>query len=353
MTDDAAQQPDYRTIRITHQDDPVSAVTDLDAWQAREDYPEVKLIPAAFGCAVEAGGEKWQILDAGGLWPQQARDVLASHFRKLASQTPDDPELLAQYQAAYTCLDWERRDEMDVAGLRYKIFRVEQTVRSGPVGPEPPRPSDPDPTPVGKGYTAKSRTTGLVLDPASTVGLVNGIRRLDLSTMIVAAGTVPRAVRQDAELAMETHPGVLLLPALFGLAEFEHGAWRPSGGHAAVPQAERDSLAGYLREFAPRLLPRRSERELELYAEAADRLDAERGNEVDAAGRRFRIIRIDRCVRFGPDGPEPPRGSDLDPELPIKAFDAKMRAEGKAIDEDDNEDFDDFDSDSGSDFDEE
>lgn len=40
-----------------------------------------------------------------------------------------------------------------------------------------------------------------------------------------------------------------------------------------------------------------------MYATAADQLDAERADELTVAGRRFRVVRVERLVRIGPDGP--------------------------------------------------
>lgn len=53
--------------------------------------------------------------------------------------------------------------------------------------------------------------------------------------------------------------------------------------------------------------------DLERFAEAAELMEAEtRRNGIAVAGRRFRIVRIERITLMGPDGPEPPRASDFD-----------------------------------------
>ncbi|MFC9398125.1 DUF5954 family protein [Streptomyces sp. NPDC057027] len=46
-------------------------------------------------------------------------------------------------------------------------------------------------------------------------------------------------------------------------------------------------------------------------AEAANRLRAERLNEVEALGAVYRIARTRRLLRWGPDGPEGPRPSGI------------------------------------------
>jgi len=55
------------------------------------------------------------------------------------------------------------------------------------------------------------------------------------------------------------------------------------------------------------------------YAAAADLLEREQASEITAAGRRFRISRIERLVRMNSGGPEPPRPSDFDPYSPPAA----------------------------------
>jgi Family of unknown function (DUF5954) len=65
-----------------------------------------------------------------------------------------------------------------------------------------------------------------------------------------------------------------------------------------------------------------------VYAEGADRLDDERADELTVAGRRFRIVRVERLIRVGPDGPEGPRPSDPDPQLPVLAQEQHLREQG-------------------------
>jgi hypothetical protein len=76
------------------------------------------------------------------------------------------------------------------------------------------------------------------------------------------------------------------------------------------------------------------EEELAAYREAALRLERDRVHQVRVADRRFRIIRVETAVRVGPDGPEPPRPSDHDPDLPITGETEELRT-WDLIDEDD------------------
>jgi hypothetical protein len=69
------------------------------------------------------------------------------------------------------------------------------------------------------------------------------------------------------------------------------------------------------------------------YGRLADRIDAERCDEIVIDGCRTRIVRVERLVRVGPDGPEGPRPSDPDPELPTAVQEQQLREEG-VFDED-------------------
>jgi len=127
---------------------------------------------------------------------------------------------------------------------------------------------------------------------------------------------VPTEVRDDGARAVRAHPGGVLLPAAFMAAELAGGQWQPAqAGTSATPLGARDSLGLYLRVTAPREL-RLDDPDRARYAAAADQLDAGRGSDVAAAGRRFRVVRAERLIRIGPDGPEGPRPSDPDPSCP-------------------------------------
>lgn len=62
--------------------------------------------------------------------------------------------------AAAVRLDWEKIDEMTVLGTRYRVVRAERFIRTGPDGPEPPRPSDPDPAGLGEAARRRIPATG-------------------------------------------------------------------------------------------------------------------------------------------------------------------------------------------------
>lgn len=323
--------PAYRTIRMTLQDGPIAAFADEEAWRARERYPTiVGMGLATFVAAKESERGGWEILGSAGDTPQSVRDSLGSHFRRLANEARDagrsrDRE---KYRVAYEKLDRVAVDELRVLGVRYRVVRVEQFIRMGRDGPEPPRPSDPDPGEVGEAHRLPSRVEGFVIDPYTGTGLAEGLLKFDLMQFVLKAGTAPPDMRGDSLRAVETHPGGVLLPAEFAVAECgKDGEWKPHSGSAPSPQAARDRLAVDFRVMTP-FREKLNEAEREEYARAADRLDEKRGAGIAVGGRRFRVARVEQLVRIGPDGPEGPRPSDFDPDPPVEAHTRQLREEG-------------------------
>ncbi|MEV0774652.1 DUF5954 family protein [Streptomyces sp. NPDC050433] len=322
--------PAYRTIRMTAQEGPIAAFAEQEAWRARERYPTiVGMGLPGFAAARESEQGGWEILGSAGDTPQGARDSLGSHFRQLAKEAEDAGRAgdRKKYRAAYEKLDWVAVDELAVLGTRYRVVRVEQFIRLGPDGPEPPRPSDPDPGEVGEAHGLPSRIKGFVVDPYTGTGMAEGLLKFDLMQFVLKAGAPPE-MRGDSLRAVETHPGGVLLPAEFAIAECgKDGQWKPHSGTAPSPQAARDRLAVDFRVLTP-VQQRLSEAEREEYAAAADRLDEKRGAGVAVGGRRYRVARVEQLVRIGPDGPEGPRPSDFDPDPPIEVQTRQLREEG-------------------------
>ncbi|MER6916966.1 DUF5954 family protein [Streptomyces sp. NPDC000594] len=321
--------PAYLTFRVMPQQGPIAAFAEEEALRARERYPELMgmgLPTFYFTRESERGG--WEILSEGGTTPQSARDGLGTHFRRMAADS-DSGKRAKAAMAAVDKLEWVAVNEMTVLHRRYRIVRSEQFIRMGPDGPEPPRPSDPDPgrrTP-GESHALPSRTPGFMIDPYTGTGLSEGLLRYDLANFVVAPGAVTEEVFRDAQRARHTHPGTVLLPAEFAIAEREAGRWRSYTGSCPTPQGARDALTTHFRIVKPALqeLTETAER---AYAEAADRFDEGCGTGVSVLGRHFRVIRVEQVVRIGPDGPEPPRPSDHDPELPASAHMKKMKEAG-------------------------
>jgi hypothetical protein len=323
--------PGYRTIRVGPLGSRAQAADDR-AWLAREPYPDLAFAGGpAFGVAQELELGGWQLHRFYSCpYPQQARETMGSVFRLLAQQHPEDSAAHAECMRAAQRMDREVLDELTVLGTRYRVIRAEQFIRTGPLGPEPPRPTDPDPGEPGLSYQLPDPADGFVIDPAIPTGMSEGILKTELLDTARQAGSVPEEVRDDLVRAAHTHPGGVLLPPGFILGTLTRGKWGPvSDSVSPTPQGARDSLVGYLRVSLPARLDL-SEDKRAVYAAAADIIEEERADEVTAAGHRFRVVRVERLVRIGPDGPEGPRPSDPDPEPPV--------LQGVPVREDDEED---------------
>ncbi len=282
-------------------------------------YPDLGFAGGpAFGVARERELGGWQVLGRfSASFPQDARESMGACFRQMAKDHPQDSPARAECLRAAERLDWEAVDEMTVLGTRYRVVRADQFLRSGPLGPEPPRPADPDPGGPGQARGLLDPVDGFVIDPVHATGMPGGMLMLDLLEAMRQRGSVPPEVREDLACAACTHPGGVLLPAAFIVGELRRGRWGPvTVTTSPTPQAARDHLVSHLRVWIP------YEQDLDpaqraVYAAAADQVEAERADEVTAAGCRFRIVRVERLVRIGPDGPEGPRPSDPDPQPPI------------------------------------
>jgi hypothetical protein len=332
MSEHPENTPAYRTIRVAAPEGPVEALADTEAWEARERYPDLRFAGGpVYGVVREREEGGWQFQGGfSGHTPQDARDHLGSLFRGLAdaAERAGDASAARECAAAADRLDWERLDELTVRGDRYRVVRAERFIRTGPDGPEPPRPTDPDPAEPGASHRLPDPAEDFVLDPATATGMSGGILTLELLGIVHAKGAAPDEVRADALRAGDTHPGGVLVPPAFMTAEHTGGRWKPhDAGTSTTPQGSRDALALYLRALAPWQLDL-DDAARAAYAAAADRLDAERCDELAVAGRRFRVVRLERLVRVGPDGPEGPRPSDHDPQPPVLLHQQLLREQG-------------------------
>ncbi|WP_371650129.1 MULTISPECIES: DUF5954 family protein [unclassified Streptomyces] len=330
--------PAFLTFRVTPQEGPIAAFAEQEAWQARKRYPEILGVgsPEFFHAReCETGG--WELSEYSSDTPQGARDALGSRFRGRAQDASGAGRDKARrkWLAAAARMDREVVDDVRVLGERFRIVRASRFIRMGASGPEPPRPSDPDPGEAGESHRVPSRTKGFVIDPYTGTGLADGILKLDLVRFVGSAPGAPREVTDDAWRAAERYPGGVLLPAVFMVSEREDGKWRAHDPGAAytTPQSARDSLADWLRVMAPFTL-KLDEAARAVYAEAADRLDDKRRNALSVAERRFRVTRVERLVRIGPDGPEGPRPSDYDPEPPVDIQVRRLKEQGLWKEED-------------------
>jgi len=223
-----------------------------------------------------------------------------AHFRRLAQAATDsgDEAQREEWLRAAERMDWEAVNEMTVRGARYRVVRADTFIRRGPAGPEPPRATDSDPGEAGWGHELADPAARFVIDTVTSTGMAEGMLKVELLEAIYPEGSVPAEVRADSVRAVREHPGGVLLPAAYTTAELADGQWKPTGpGTEGTPQGARDSLAFYLRVFGPWRLGLDPDQRA-VYAAAADRLDAGLGSELEVAGRRFRVVRVERLARW-------------------------------------------------------
>ncbi|TYK47958.1 DUF5954 family protein [Actinomadura decatromicini] len=277
--------------------DPVAAVVLADARRALSAYPELVVVGALF-TAAEQVRDGWQVVCQCDPLPQGARELLAVHLEERAADgAPDRAGLLA----AARRLQDEPVDEVTAGGRRFRIVRIEQLVRTGPDGPEPPRPTDLDEPPAG-GRGTPSRPYDLLAEdgPAADFAMT------ELLCQVLDAAAAAGGEPSGAYLTP-----VALAPA-FTVAERTERRWRPVGRLHDAPRQARDALVTYFRHVVP-AVESPGATDVAQFAEAAELMaDDTRRNGIAVAGRRFRIVRVERITLLDPDGPEPPRPTDFD-----------------------------------------
>lgn len=359
MDADGTELPElYRVIRVGLPDAPVPELADAEAWRARERYPELRSRMPWFAVAEQEPDGRWRVLSVDDFEPQNCRDSLAHicRVRAKGAEQAGDRAAVRAWQAGYRRMESRKVDELTVLDTRFRVIRGDFFFRVGPDGPEPPRPSDPDPAPIGAGRSAEHGAEGFLLDPTAATGISEALLKLDFIHASYPS-SVPPDVRADSVRAVHTHPGGVLLPAAFGIFEQTATHWASQPLSYETPQAARDSLASSfaamlparirvwhqgMREFPDELrrsLARRdgflapgaedlTEKQLRRLDAAVDRLQRERLDEIRVLRHRYRVVRLERFVRLGPDGPEPPRPSDFDELEPIQVQADRDRAAG-------------------------
>ncbi len=174
--------PGYRTIRVEPLGSHAAVAADEQAWLARDPYPDLAFAGGpAFGIAHELDHGGWQLHRFYSCpYPQEARETMGSVFRLLAQQHHEGSAANAECMRAAERLDWEALDDMTVLGTRYRIIRAEQFIRTGPLGPEPPRTSDLDPGEPGRSRQLGDPAEGFVIDPVNATGMSQGILKAEL-----------------------------------------------------------------------------------------------------------------------------------------------------------------------------
>ncbi|MFC9230922.1 DUF5954 family protein [Streptomyces decoyicus] len=323
MGDDWKRQIDRLHEGLVRRDDPTEWVTEADAVDASYRYPHLTLRGPVFGLAArppEAGAD-WRLLrPAISGTPQEARDSLNSLLWFKAKDDTDDPRRRRELLGAVSVLEHEPVDELTVLGVRYRVVRGDEFARSGANGLEPPRPTDPPPAdPSWEGRPeAPSRDLDFGLTPDRDDGFMAGAMKLALKGFAYSGPWFPADVRRDSERAVASHPDVVLLPVGFGVVERQGRGWLPKGALMSTPHDARRLLFDGMTEFWP-LLHKFTDHQRAQYTQAAEQFKAAgQADEVRVGDTLFRICRIERMIRSGSDGPEPPRPSDQDDYGPTK-----------------------------------
>ncbi|MEV5599794.1 DUF5954 family protein [Streptomyces sp. NPDC052496] len=332
-----------RPIAVRRPQNPVEAVMEADALDAVPGIASILVRGPLFGVAVQDAepAARWRVVtavEAG--CPQQARDSLNSLLWFRAKDEAQDREERRALLAAVARLESEPVDDLTVRGSRYRIIRVEEYAGMGPDGIEQPRPTDPEPAVPDWSRGAKDPIDeDLVLDPDAPVTPAQAAERLALRGLAYTGSRFPDSMCEDSRRALETHPDVLLLPTTFRVVERSGSVWQTGGGLHASPHGARRSLDFALTWLQPRMRgliandvdtlhtdartvaaegTGPAAEELAEYARAADRIRSERVNQVEAHGTVHRICRVRRLLRWGPDGPEGPRPSDIATQTPCR-----------------------------------
>ncbi|MFF3552817.1 DUF5954 family protein [Streptomyces tsukubensis] len=341
MPDDWKRRIDRLHENLVKLDDPAAWVTEADAVEASYRYPDLLVRGPAFGLAAQntgghgespgAAAQPWCDGGENGTWrllrpvasgtPQEARDSLNSFLWFRAKDETGDPRVRRRLLDAVGILENEPVNEVEVLGCRYRVVRADGFARRGDEGMEPPRPTDPDPGHDHAWESDRRRRwpeVGLVIDPDREEGLMAGAMKLGLRSFTYSGTLYPDQVRRDSELAVEHYPEIALLPVGFSLAERAGGRWTPRGALLPSPHDARRALFDGMNEFWP-VMYRFNAAERAAHALAAAEFRAAgRADEARVGDTLYRVCRIERAIRCGPDGPETPRASDLDSWGPMK-----------------------------------
>jgi hypothetical protein len=301
----------YDHINLVAELDPVAAVRDEEIGERIRKYR--KLLPAGspdFGYAVQTGTE-WRIGCIGASDPLGARTDLAAQLRRRA-QDEKNAQVAGAMLAAADRLNPEEgeplaKDEWEIGDHRYRVIRISKFTLISNGLMEPPRSTDTD------HLEDEALLRGYLIDPRAPAGQWETQLRLNLVTYLPLPGSVPEIIQTEARHAIQTHPGVILLPPTFTVVETKGDSWEPFTG-GDTPRQARSHLASYFTDVLPRFREMSgdpaSPAELAEWAEAADQIEETAGHKFTALGRTFRTVRVSRMLRLGRDGPEGPRPSD-------------------------------------------
>ncbi|MCX4985983.1 DUF5954 family protein [Streptomyces sp. NBC_00572] len=337
--------PEGRPVVVRVPVEPVEAVMEADALDAAARNSALAVRGPLFGVASQGkdDGRRWRVVvEVTHGCPQQARDGLNSLLWFRAKDEAKSRQERRALLAAVARLENEYVDELTVLDTRYRVVRAEEYAAIDAHGDiETPRPTDPDPPAPdwspGAGARSPRVDDTLVLDPDAPLSPLQAAERLSLRSLAYTGTRFPTPVLHDSERAVDSHPDVVLMPAAFLIVEKSgNEPWTPGSGLQATPHDARRTLAFALTWWEPRkrgLIPYEADAdvdahtivaentspavgELAAFAEAADRLRAGRLNQVEVHGTVSRIARARRLLRWGTDGPEGPRPSDINTHAP-------------------------------------
>ncbi|WP_330242095.1 DUF5954 family protein [Streptomyces sp. NBC_00525] len=335
--DAMGQQPVLVRIPV----EPVEAAMEADARDAAL-RQTVAVRGPVFGVVSQKEGEgrRWRVvIEVTHSCPQVARDELNSRLWFRAKDDAKDKTERRALLAAVSRLETEELTDLTVLDTRYRVVRAEEYAgMNADGGLEFPRPTDVEPlNPTWDHSSGPGVDDGLVLDPDAPLSPVQGVERLSLRSLAYTGSRYPDNVRRDSARAVKTHPDVVLMPTGFMVVERSGDkGWTMGGRLHATPHDARKSLNFILTVWEPRmrgLIPigalmdtdahsvvaegtSPAVAELAEYAAASDRLREGMLNELEAHGTTYRIARIRRLVRWGPDGPESQRPSDIASQPP-------------------------------------
>ncbi|NJQ04794.1 DUF5954 family protein [Streptomyces lonarensis] len=342
MTSDEETCTPPLVMRVEQSDHPVAAAMEADAALAARRYRHYTVRGPLFGVAAQCpdNPDRWEVVcpvtDASG---QQARDRLQSALFFRAKDDIDDPAQRRRLVAGVAVLEKEPVDELVVDGRRYRVVRADEFLYLDDDGPETARPTDPQP--ARPEWDPRIREPepdeGHVIDHTAASGLMAGAERLALRDLAYRASSYPEQVRRDSERALETHPGVVLLPASFRVVERCPGGWEMTAGPFATAHHARTFLYAALKLTFPMLLDLDEEEKAEYARIAEEWRSRGEGNRLQVGEKEYSIARIGRLVRIGPDGPEGPRPSDIDPHGPMRMH-PRMDDDGTLHDDDEEYD---------------
>lgn len=316
MSSEVPPGSEHLYMNVEHARHPVAAAQEADAADAAQRYDHYIVRGPLFGIACqEAGdGHRWRVLNpVTGGFPQDARDSLNSHLWFRAKDDTDDRAVRRELLAAVARLETEPVNEVTAAGTRYRVVRCDEIVYGNSEGPEPPRPTDPEPADRSWDENARDPEldTGFVIDHIAATGVMEATERLALMGLHYRSPRYPEAVRADSRRALRTHAGIVLLPTAFRVLERTGAGWEPATAMLASPHAARRALVHLLTWLWPAVYEL-AEPERAGYARVAEEFrDAGDADSVRLDdGRELLVVRMRRVVRIGPDGPETARPSD-------------------------------------------